>query len=87
MNPADEDKISFITDMSLCCYKMMPFGLKNAGATYQSLVNRMFADQIGWTMEVYMGDLLTKSIKAEHHIANLIRTFETLSAKCWLTWL
>ena len=56
---------------------MMPFGLKNTGATYQRLVNRMFADQIGQTMEVYMDDLLTKSIKVENHIANLAKTFRT----------
>ena len=44
MNPVDEDKTSFITDMGLYCYKMMPFGLKNTEATYQHLVNKMFAD-------------------------------------------
>ncbi|KAK0585896.1 hypothetical protein LWI29_035946 [Acer saccharum] len=43
MNKADEEKTAFTTDQGLYCYKVMPFGLKNAGATYQRLVNRIFA--------------------------------------------
>ena len=39
MHPADEEKTSFITDQGTYCYKVMPIGLKNAGATYQRLVN------------------------------------------------
>ena len=78
MNPQDEEKTSFITDLGLYCYKMMPFGLKNTGATYQRLVNKMFSKQIGHTMEVYVDDLLTKSLKAEDHIADLEKTFQTL---------
>ena len=72
--------MSFVTDMSLYYYKMMPFSLKNARATYQRLVNKMFADQIGRMIEVYVDDLLTKSTKAEDHIANLTKTFNTLRA-------
>ncbi|KAL5548397.1 hypothetical protein UlMin_003628 [Ulmus minor] len=56
----------------------MPFGLKNAGATYQRLVNKMFKDQIGKTMEVYVDDMLVKSLKTEEHIQNLKETFEIL---------
>ena len=78
MNPTDKDKTSFITDMGLYCYKIMPFDLKNAGATYQRLVNKMFADQIGQTMEVYVDDLLTKSRKVEDHNVDLAKTFKTL---------
>ena len=44
MRPDDQEKTAFITDRGTYCYKVMPFGLKNAGATYQRLVNRMFAD-------------------------------------------
>ncbi|KAK0594691.1 hypothetical protein LWI29_023748 [Acer saccharum] len=43
MNKADEEKIAFTTDQGLYCYKVMPLGLKNAGAMYQRLVNRIFA--------------------------------------------
>ena len=47
MDDADQEKTSFITSKGLFCYKVMPFGLKNAGATYQRLMNRMFHHQIG----------------------------------------
>ena len=46
----------------------MPFGLKNVGATYQRLVNRMFWKKIGASMEVYIDDVLVKSVKADLHI-------------------
>ena len=49
----------------------MPFGLKNARATYQRLVNRMFQKQIGTTIEVYIDDMLVKSTTADLHIAHL----------------
>ncbi|KAF5472171.1 hypothetical protein F2P56_008909 [Juglans regia] len=52
MNKTDAEKITFIIDKGLYCYRVMPFGLKNAGATYQRLVNQMFKPQIGKTMEV-----------------------------------
>ncbi|KAL5779170.1 hypothetical protein ACOSQ2_009907 [Xanthoceras sorbifolium] len=63
MSEADEDKTAFVTDKGMYCYKVMPFGLKNAGATYQRLVNRMFEGQIGRNMEVYVDDMLTKSLR------------------------
>ena len=56
-----QEKTAFITSQGLYCYKIMPFGLKNAGATYQRLVNKMFSQQIGKNMEVYVYDMLVKS--------------------------
>lgn len=58
MVESDQEKTSFTTDHRLYCYRMMPFGLKNAGATYQRQVNRMFRAQIGCNMEVYVDDKL-----------------------------
>ncbi|KAL2474672.1 Ribonuclease H [Abeliophyllum distichum] len=78
MYPPDEEHTSFITDKGLYCYKVMPFSLKNAGATYQRLVNKMFADQLGSTMEVYVDDMLVKSLRAEDHIQHLQKTFQIL---------
>ena len=67
MNPGDEEKTSFITDQGTYCYRVMPFGLKNARATYQRLVNYMFRDLIGKSMEVYVDDLLVKSKEETDH--------------------
>lgn len=57
---------------------MMPFGLKNDGATYQRLVNKMFQKQISRNVEVYVDDMLVKSIQAIEHIIDLGETFHTL---------
>ncbi|XP_057958527.1 uncharacterized protein LOC131151272 [Malania oleifera] len=56
----------------------MPFGLKNAGATYQRLVNRIFKDQLGKTMEAYVDDMLVKSLVAGQHCKDLREIFELL---------
>ena len=46
MDEADQEKTSFVTSQGLFCYKVMPFSLKSASATYQRLMNKMFASQI-----------------------------------------
>ena len=66
MHESDQIKTTFITNCGLYCYKVMPFGLKNAGATYQKLVNRMFANQI------------VKSLKACDHVRDLREMFTIL---------
>ncbi|KAL2230962.1 UNVERIFIED_CONTAM: Retrovirus-related Pol polyprotein from transposon [Sesamum indicum] len=78
MAEEDQSKTSFVTERGIYCYKVMPFGLKNAGATYQRLVNRMFEDQIGRTMEVYVDDILVKSSRSHDHIVYLEQTFAML---------
>ena len=64
MHPPDAKKTSFITPHGLYCYNVMPFGLKNAGATYKRLVTKMFRPLLGSTMEVYIDDMLVKSNSA-----------------------
>ena len=61
MAEEDQEKIAFIISQGLNYYKVMPFRLKNAGATCQRLVNKMFSKHIGRNMEVYMDDMLVKS--------------------------
>ena len=61
IHPPDVEKTIFITPHRLYCYNMMPFDLKNAGATYQRLVTKIFRPQIGRTMEVYIDDMLVKT--------------------------
>ena len=78
MHEDDQEKTSFVTNQGLFCYRIMPFGLKNAGATYQRLMNRMFAPQIGRNVQVYVDDMLVKSRREEDHLKDLKETFDTL---------
>ena len=78
MDPSDQEKTSFVTGQGTYCYQVMPFGLKNAGATYQRLVNKMFQKQIGAPMEVYIDDMLVKSVKAELLVSHLVESFQVL---------
>ena len=74
----DQEKTAFITSQGLYCYKVMPVGLKNARATYQRLVNKMFNRQIGRNMEVYVDDMLIKSKEELAYLDDLRETFTTL---------
>ena len=78
MAKEDQENTSFITCQGLYCYKVLPFGLKNAGTTYQRLVNKMFSRQIGRNMEVYVDDMLVKSKEKLTHLDDLKETFATL---------
>ena len=78
MAEEDQEKTSLITSQGLYCFKVMPFGLKNAGATYQRLVNKMFNKQIDKNMEVYVDDMLVKSKEELTHLDDLKETFTTL---------
>uniref|UniRef100_A0A2N9FYE8 Uncharacterized protein n=1 Tax=Fagus sylvatica TaxID=28930 RepID=A0A2N9FYE8_FAGSY len=74
----DQEKTAFITPRGIFCYKVMPFGLKNAGATYQRMVTKMFSELLGKTVEVYIDDMVVKSIKSTDHVEDLRKVFEIL---------
>jgi len=74
----DVGKTTFITEASNYCYQFMPFGLKNTGATYQRLMDRVFRDQVGRNMEVYVNDMMVKSGTFDQHLADLDEVFGRL---------
>ncbi|CAL2231420.1 unnamed protein product [Prunus armeniaca] len=74
----DQEKTTFITEHGLYCYMVMPFDLKNASSTYQPLVNQMFKDQLGKTMEVYIDDMVVKSAVKTQHLSHIQETFDVL---------
>ena len=61
MHPRDECKTTFMTELSCYCYKVMPFGLKNAGATYQRLMDRVLAPMIKRNVQTYVDDMVVTS--------------------------
>ena len=78
MHPPDAEKTSFITPHELNCYNVMPFGLKNAGATYQRLVTKVFRPLLGSTMEVCIDNMLVKSKQRPDHVTHLQQAFDLL---------
>ncbi|GJQ98337.1 reverse transcriptase domain-containing protein [Tanacetum coccineum] len=78
MAESDEEKTAFHTSQGVYCYTKMPFGLKNAGATYQRLVDKAFDSQVGRNMEVYVDDLVIKSHTEEEMIRDIDETFRML---------
>ncbi|GAA0168663.1 hypothetical protein LIER_23330 [Lithospermum erythrorhizon] len=67
MAEEDVEKTAFITEYGIYCWKMMAFGLKNAGTKYQRMVKKLFSTQIGRNMEINVDDMLIKSREAEDH--------------------
>ena len=78
LTPKDREKTSFITPEGNYHYTVMPFGLKNIGATYQRMVIRMFKEQISEMVEVYIDDMVVKSRRNEEHVPNLVEIFKIL---------
>ena len=78
MAPEDMEKITFVTMWGTFCYKVMPFRLKNAGATYQMDMVTLFHDLMHKEIEVYVDDMIVKSRKEDEHIWNLRKLFERL---------
>ena len=78
MDEVDQEKTPFITSQGLFYYKVMPFGLKNASATYQRLMYKMFMNQIETNVQVYVDDMLVKSCREDNHLEDLKETFDIL---------
>ncbi|KAL0455603.1 UNVERIFIED_CONTAM: Polyprotein P3 [Sesamum latifolium] len=78
MAPVDEELTAFLTPKGIYCYKVMPFGLKNTGATYQRAMQRIFDDMLHKNVKCYVDDLVVKSKKREDHLYDLRKVFERL---------
>jgi hypothetical protein len=81
MKESDQLVTSFITPFGMYCYTTMPFGLRNAGATYQRCMNHVFGENIGRTVEAYVDDIVVKTRKASDLLSDLEATFRCLKAK------
>ena len=78
MAPKDMEKTSFITPWGTYCYKVIPFGLKNADATYQRAATTLLHDLIHKEVEVYVDDMIVKLKDREGHIQALRKFFERI---------
>jgi hypothetical protein len=83
LHPDDEDNTTFITPHGIYCYKVMTFGLKNAGATYQKAIQKCLKSQIGKNVKAYVDDVVVKTIEEDNHIADLTETFINLREFQW----
>src|SRR3954464_15215870 len=79
MKEEDEEHTSFITPYSVFCYRTMPFGLKNAGATYQRMMQACLRDQIARNVQVYVDDIVIKTYSASTLLDDLRETFAALN--------
>nr|KYP44616.1 Retrovirus-related Pol polyprotein from transposon 17.6 [Cajanus cajan] len=78
MHPRDEDKTEFFTESANYYYQVMSFSLKNIGATYQRIIDKIFSNQIRKNMEVYVDDMVVKSADTPSHVADLAEVFHAL---------
>nr|GEU48266.1 reverse transcriptase domain-containing protein [Tanacetum cinerariifolium] len=78
MAKEDEEKTAFITSQGILCYIKMPFGVRNARATYQRLVDKAFHKQIGRNLKVYVDDIVIKSRTEDETVRDKEETFKTL---------
>ena len=74
----DQEKTAFVTPVGNYHYKVMPFGLKNVGSTYQRMMTKMFESRLGKNVEVYIDDMVVKSKLVSEHLADLSNSFEIL---------
>ena len=80
MRSADQEKTAFVTPTGNYHYKVMPFGLKNVGSTYQMMMTRMFEPQLGKNIEVYIDDMVVKNKVESKHVDDFGNIFEILSS-------
>ena len=80
MYPEDEKLTSFLTPLGVYCYTVMPFGLKNAGATYQRAMSTIFRDHLRKTVECYVNDITVKSRNKDEHLRDLRTMFDIMQA-------
>ena len=78
MNPKDEEHTAFRTLKGIYCNKVMPFGLKNAGATYQGATQKIFDSVLHKYVECYVDDLVVKTKRREDHLVDLRSVFNRL---------
>ena len=74
----DQEKTAFMMPTGNYHYKVMLFGLKNAGSTYQKMMMRMFEPQLGKNIEIYVDDMVVKSKVVSGHLGDLSRIFDVL---------
>jgi len=79
MHPRDEGKITFMIETCSYRYKVMPFGLKNAGATYQRLMDEVLAPMLGRNVHAYVDDMVVASHDRRRHTTDLEELFATIS--------
>jgi len=79
MHPMDEEKTVFMTERSCYCYKVMPFGLKNAGATYQRLMDKVLAPILGRNVQAYVDDMVVTSLEKSRHVIDMEELFITIA--------
>jgi hypothetical protein len=75
----DKEKTAFITPYDVFCYQVMPFGLKNAGATYQRMMQNWLRSQIGRNIQVYINDVVIAMRKKDSLISDMRETFDNLN--------
>jgi hypothetical protein len=80
MKESDQLATSFITPFGMYCYITMPFGLQNAGATYQRCMQHVFGDHIERIVEAYIDDIVVKTRKADDLVSDLRIAFGFLRA-------
>ncbi|XP_057481975.1 uncharacterized protein LOC130768885 [Actinidia eriantha] len=78
MAPRDEELTAFRTPKGIYCYKVMPFGLKNAGAKYQRTMQKIFNDMLHKNVECYVDDLVVKTRNRNNHLEDLKKVFDRL---------